>query len=94
MTEGDTQLREKERERDSLRNKLKETRAVEVQVNELRTQIKKNEATRKVKLQQGKDFSKEKEKIIEQSKASALFILSIKKQPISGKPGPFCSYIF
>jgi hypothetical protein len=72
MNAGVAQLRDKERERDSLRNKLKETRAVEVQVNELRTQVRKSEATRKLKMEQGKDFAKEKEKIIERSKASAL----------------------
>jgi hypothetical protein len=90
MTEGVTQMREKEKERDFLRNKLKETRGVESQVNELRTTIKKNEATRKMKLQDGKNFSKDKEQIIERSKASALFMLPKKAGNMSGKLGTCC----
>lgn len=63
-------IKEKDRERELLRNKLKETRAVEVQVNELRTQVKKNETTMKSKMEQGKDFEKERAKIVDRSKVS------------------------
>lgn len=76
MTARVAQIRDKERERDTLRNKLRETRAVEGQVNELGTQLKKSETTRKSKMEQAKDFGKDKEKIIERSKASAPYISS------------------
>jgi hypothetical protein len=69
-------LSEKEKTRESLRSKLKDIRSMESQLNDLRVNLKRDEAKKKSMLDHGENFDKDKEKFLNSNKVMKIFKLN------------------